>query len=443
MERNFLVSLAFMFCLAGCATDKPAKKTYFSDGTSYSATVKALNEVVKFNNFSPIVASRNYTYANIAAYQCVAAGDPQQYRTLSGQLNGFSFVDTAFYFKDIDYNFAALLAYCQVGESVTFPEGSIKDFVDSLKTLAKDDGMPGAMYDASLRFADTVAAVIINWSKSDNYLQSRSAPKYTVKKEPGRWIPTAPGYTSALEPSWNTIRPLVMDSADQFMPPRPIPYNMTDKNGPYYKQVIAIKNSIDSLTDQQKHIADFWDDLPGKLNVIGHAQYITKKFSPPGHWMSIVGIAAQKAKADFAKTVAAYTLTSICMFDAFIVAWDEKFRSNMVRPETVINELIDQDWRPHLQTPPFPEYIAGHTTVSAASAEALTKMFGDNFAYIDTTELEFGVANRSFKSFRQAANENIWARYYGGIHYFPTCVESEIIGKKVGDYIVGKLKIEN
>ena len=62
--------------------------------------------------------------------------------------------------------------------------------------------------------------------------------------------------------------------------------------------------------------------------------------------MNIVGIAAEKAKADFSTTVAAYAETSIALFDAFICCWDEKYRSNYIRPETAINRYVDQEWRP-------------------------------------------------------------------------------------------------
>src|SRR6202007_1210116 len=101
--------------------------------------------------------------------------------------------------------------------------------------------------------------------------------------------------------------------------------NMKDKNSPYFKQVKAVKDTVDNLTDEQKHIADFWDDNPFKLNVSGHIMYGTKKFSPPGHWMSIVGIAAKKANADFGTTVTAFTKTAIALFDAFIQCWDVKY----------------------------------------------------------------------------------------------------------------------
>ena len=435
-------SVALLLLIIGCK-NQPVKPTYFGDNTfTYCKTVKELNEVVKHVGFAPIVASRNYTYANIAAYECIAAGYPKEYNSLAGQINGLKTmpkVDTA---KKVDYEFAALLAFCMVGEAVTFPEGSMKEYIDSLKNFAKQQGMPDEMFNNTVAFSDTIGKAILAWSKKDNYAQTRSASRYTVTDTPGRWIPTPPAYSSALEPHWQEIRTIVMDSASQFMPPRPIPFNIKDKNGAYYQQVMAVKNGVDSLTDEQKHIAEFWDDLGGKLNVAGHVMFITKKFSPPGHWMNIVGIASMNAKANFRKTVAAYTLTSICMFDAFIQCWDEKFRSNMVRPETVINKYIDPEWRPYLQTPPFPEYTCGHSTVSSAAAEALTKIYGDNFHYTDTSELEFGIANRSFTSFRQAAQENNMARFYGGIHFHPSCLVSHEYGKKVGTFILGKLKLE-
>ena len=245
-----------------------------------------------------------------------------------------------------------------------------------------------------------------------------------------------------MEPNWNKIRPAVMQSADQFTPPPPFKFDMRNKESDYYKQVIQIKNAVDSLSEEQKHIADFWDDNPFKLNVVGHVMFGTKKFSPPAHWMSIVGIAAKKANADYPTTVYAYTLTAIALFDAFIQCWDEKFRHNTARPETVINRFLDNKWRPYLQTPPFPEYTCGHSTCSSAAAEALTRVFGDNFAYTDTTELEFGIKSRSYKSFRDAALENNSARFYGGIHFHPSCIVSTEYGRKVGSLVVSKLKMK-
>ena len=73
---------------------------------------------------------------------------------------------------------------------------------------------------------------------------------------------------------------------------------------------------------------------------------------------------------------------------------------------------------------------------------ALTSVFGDNFAYTDSSELEFGIKSRSFKSFRDAAIENNWARFYGGIHFHNSCIVSTEYGRKVGDFMLSHLKMK-
>ncbi|HMH31654.1 MAG TPA: vanadium-dependent haloperoxidase [Puia sp.] len=440
MKHLLVIAFSGIFLLA-CNTKKDYEQI-FNDPSLYSKTVHELNTVVMGNNFSPIVASRNYTYANVAAYEVIAAGYPDKYNSLAGQLNGLTFVPKPETGKKIDYEFAALLAFCKLGEAVTFPAGSMKEYIDSLKKLGDDHGMPDDVMKNSIEFADTVGQAIMTWTKKDNYLQTRGAPEYTVMDSPGRWVPTPPAYSPAAEPHWNKIRTLVLDSANQFLPPPPYKFDVTNKNSDYYKEVMYIKSAGDSLTEEQAQIADFWDDNPFKLNVSGHLMFGTKKFSPPGHWMSIVGIAAEKAKADFPTTVTAFAKTSIALFDAFIQCWDEKYRHNTVRPETVINKYFDPNWRPHLQTPPFPEYTCGHSTGSAAAAEALTSVFGDNFPYTDTTEMEFGIESRSFKSFRDAAEENNWARFYGGIHFHHSCIVSTEYGRKVGGLVADRLKMK-
>jgi len=395
------------------------------------------------NNFSPVVASRNYLYANVAAYEVIAAGYPGRFNSLAGQLKGLNPLPKPGRNEAIDYEFASLVAFWKIGATVTFSTNKTTNYVDSLLNLVTEHGMPKDVYDHSIAFANVVADSVMMWSKRDNYIQTRGMAEYTVMMDsPYRWIPTPPAYTPAMEPNWNKIRPVVMERCDQFTPPPPFAFDMQNKQSDYYKQVIQIKNAVDSLTPEQKHIADFWDDNPFKLNVSGHVMFGTKKFSPPGHWMSIVGIAAQESKADFAKTVYAYAITSVALFDAFIECWDEKYRHNTVRPETVINKYIDPEWRPLLQTPPFPEYTCGHSTCSSAAAEALTSVFGDNFHYTDTTELEFGIKSRSYTSFRHAADENNWARFYGGIHFHHSCIVSTEYGKKVGQLVVSKLNMK-
>ncbi|TAG29970.1 MAG: phosphatase PAP2 family protein [Sphingobacteriia bacterium] len=439
--KKLLVGLGLVTCLFSCK-QSTEYKTFLHNPALFSQTVHELNTVVMGNNFPPMIASRNYAYAAIAAYEVVSAGNPKQYQSLAGQLNGLLKVNAPVVTPDTDIQLAALLAYMKVGEAVTFPEGSMKLYSDSILQLARDKGLTEKVEKASQFFADSIGAEIIRWSKKDNYLQTRGAEKYTVTDEPGRWVPTPPMYATAAEPHWSEIRPMVIDSAGIYSPPPPPVFNITDKKSKYYYEVLAIKNAIDSLTPEQRHMAEFWDDNPFKMNVTGHVMFGSKKFSPPGHWMSVVGIAAKKANADFATTVYAVAKTSIALFDAFIECWYVKFKYKTVRPETVINQYIDINWRPYLQTPAFPEYTCGHSTISSAAAEALTSVFGDNFVYTDSTEIEFGIKSRSFKSFRHAAEENNWARFYGGLHFHNSCIVSTDIGKKIGGLVVDRLKMK-
>ena len=131
------------------------------------------------------------------------------------------------------------------------------------------------------------------------------------------------------------------------------------------------------------------------------------------------------------KTALTHVLVSLSMADAFITCWDEKYRSNRVRPETVIQNLIDRRWKPLLQTPPFPEYVSGHSVVSTTAAVILTQIFGDNFKYLDDTEVEFGLPSVNFSSFIDAAAEASISRLYGGIHFRDAIEQGNILGKKV------------
>jgi hypothetical protein len=343
--KRILLGLCVMACIAGCKNSNEYK-AYLHNPELFSQTAHELNTVVMGNNFSPMVASRNYTYAAVAAYEVIAAGYPDKYKSLAGQLKQLGSISKPASDPKADIELASLLAYIKVGEAVTFPEGSLQVYKDSILDLARDKGLPADIEKASQLLADSVSASVIRWSKKDNYLQTRGAEKYTVNDQEGRWIPTPPMYASAAEPHWKEIRPMVMDSAGMFTPPPPPDFNIKDKNSKYYQEVMSVKEAGTNLTPEQKHIALFWDDNPFKMHVTGHVMYAAKKFSPPGHWMSVVGIAAQKARFDYASTVYAYTKTSIALFDAFIQCFNVKYKYNTMRPETVINKYIDPGWSP-------------------------------------------------------------------------------------------------
>ena len=157
--------------------------------------------------------------------------------------------------------------------------------------------------------------------------------------------------------------------------------------------------------------------------------------------MSIVKVACNQTNAGIMQSSAAYTLTAIALFDGFISCWDEKYYSNVIRPETYINANIDESWRPMLQTPPFPEYTSGHSVISTAAAIVLSSLFGDNFSFNDDTEVEFGLPVRSFTSFIEASKEAAISRLYGGIHYRPAIENGQVQGQKIGEWVLSRIHL--
>ncbi|UJH66235.1 vanadium-dependent haloperoxidase [Allomuricauda sp. SCSIO 65647] len=411
----------------------------------YHASVDKVTEVMVHDIFSPPVASRIFAYPNIAAYE-ILVQENSGHNSLAGQLRELTPIPTPVESADVDTKLAALIAHIDVSRRLIFSEDKIKVFRDSLYTEWEEKNPK--VFQASKDYALQVAEHIVAWMDGDNYKQTRTMPKFTVDSDnPSRWQPTPPAYMNGIEPHWNKIRPFVIDSASQFKPAGPPPFSMEEDSDFYkeVKEVYDISNEITAKGDESEEvaIAQFWDCNPYVSVTRGHLMFATKKITPGAHWIGITKIASRQTDADFAKTVYAYTKTSIAIADAFISCWDEKYRSNLIRPETLINEHIDDSWEPVLQTPPFPEYTSGHSVVSGAAAVALTDIFGENFAFDDDTEVPYGLPVRSFKSFRQAADEAAISRMYGGIHYRAAVEIGVKQGRDLGKFIVENLNMHN
>ena len=166
MKHVFGIISIICLCLTSCK--KPDYKKVFNNPALYSETVHELNRVIMGNNFTPVVASRNYAYATIAGYEVIAAGYPNQYQSLKEQLNGLKMVAKPDANQEVDFEYAAILAFCKVGEAVTFPEGSLTYYTDSLHRLAVTHGMPAAMISNSESYAKAVALSILKWSKGED-----------------------------------------------------------------------------------------------------------------------------------------------------------------------------------------------------------------------------------------------------------------------------------
>jgi hypothetical protein len=360
---------------------------------------------------------------------------------LTAQLRGFSKIpepqdDGAIHC----FPLVAAYAFVGVSKMLVFSDTMLERKVRPVFQKLANLHLPKAVEARSIAYADKIIAAIAERIKSDNYKETRGFSRYTPKAAAGNWEQTPPDYMDAIEPHWRKILPFVLDSASQFKPVRPSPYSK-DPASPFFKDMMVVYTTSQTLTEEQKAIANFWDCNPFVTHNEGHLMFATKKITPGGHWMGIARIACLKTKADIFKSAQTYALTAVTMNDAFISCWDEKYRSEYVRPETAIRNLKDSKWFPLLQTPPFPEYTSGHSVVSYASAVMLTKLFGDSFAYVDSVEVHYGLPPRSFDSFTAAASEASRSRLYGGIHFLPAIENGVKQGKAVGSFIAHKIDI--
>jgi len=437
---RIIVGLLILVLLAACNTKKDYESV-MSNPTLYSKTVADLTEVITYDIFNPPVASRIYAYSHLAAYE-VIANNNRGFTSLKGQLAGYDKSPAPDPARKIDIHFAALTAFMEVGRTLTFSKDKTDAILDTLNMLAKDHGMPDDIYKNSVDYGVAVAKSVLEWSKKDKYAETRSAPKYTVNNnDEGKWVPTPPAYFPAVEPKWMTIRSIVMDSSNMFRPQPPYLFSK-DKNSDFYKMAMEVYDLGNSAQTEHVATADFWDCNGFKMNVVGHVMYATKAMTPGGHWMGITGIVCKNAKADFATTIYTYTCVAFGIMDGFIACWDAKYHYSLIRPETYINLYIDNNWKPRLQTPPFPEYTSGHSVISTAASNILTRIYGDNQAFNDTTERAWGWPDRKFKSVNDAANEASMSRLYGGIHFKPAVDEGIRQGNSIANYMFTKLSMK-
>ncbi len=438
MKNYILFALISVAVFTACKNENANYESLVDDPALLHAAMGHLSDVIVHDIFSPPVASRIYVYPSIAAYEVIRQKDGK-YPSLIGQLKGLEKVPSLDPEKKVSLSLASLEAFYVVGKQLIFSEDSLKIHHESFIESLKSNGFPEEIMSNSIQYGDEVAKSILDWANKDNYKETRSYPKFTVDYEPNTWKPTPPAYMPGIEPHWRDIRPMVLDSATQFVPQGPTPFDL-DKNSAFYKEMMEVYTTVLNASDEQKEIANFWDCNPFKMNQTGHVMFATKKISPGGHWIGITKIACEKTNADLASSLRAYTMCSVALFDGFISCWDEKYRSKLIRPETVINEHFDENWMPLLQTPPFPEHTSGHSVISTAAAVVLTNIFGDNFQFDDDTELQFGLPVRSFNSFREASSEAAISRLYGGIHYRPSIDFGVEQGAKVGEFILDRIK---
>jgi hypothetical protein len=423
--------------LAACR--QPAMQKEPLQPVAIGQVITQMTDIMIHDITNPPLAARFFAYACMSGYEVMAQND-QSCPGLHGILRAYPAIKKPDSIRGYAVHLSAVLAMMETAKKMQ-PSGKLlgqyeQHFIDSCIASL---GYTKTVAQQSQRYAAAISRQILAYAKADGYNKISNYPRYTPEQKEGCWYPTPPGFLPAVEPYFKTVRPFLLDSCSQFKPAPPTAFS-TNKQSAFFKLMqLNYEAGGAGLSPENRAIAAFWDCNPFAVQDDGHLMMGLKKISPGAHWLGITGIACMNAHKNFAQTMAVYTAVAIGLTDAFICCWDEKYRSNRIRPETAIRKYIDPTWKPLLQTPPFPEYLSGHSVVSAASATVLTHCFGDAFTYTDSVEVSYGLPPRTFHSFRQAAEEAAVSRLYGGIHFKDAIDNGLVQGKKVGELVVSKL----
>ena len=293
--------------------------------------------------------------------------------------------------------------------------------IDSLEAAYNDSLRPGvesAEFSRSQAFGHAIADAVIAWSQTDNSNLTNAG--YVPPVFPGAWEPTPPAFANGLCPYFGNTRPFLQRHLQVVAPPFVHAYS-EDPASDFYKMEKAMCDVSQSLTQEQKNIALYWNDVGVGVG-----------YSPPGHSVSILTQILKQKNIDLGKAAIAYAKTGIALTDASIAGFKSKYTYNMLRPVTYIKKVIDSTWTPLITTPPHPEYPAAHAFLTQAFMQTMTGIFGENFSFTDNTYGSKYGGPRTFPSFNAAAEECGMSRNYGGIHYPPSIAAGLQLGKQIG-----------
>jgi hypothetical protein len=257
-------------------------------------------------------------------------------------------------------------------------------------------------------------------------------------------------------PHWGMVTPFALSSGSQFRPTRVL---STFGSAEYLAKCQEVISTSANLTDAQKVQTEYWADGPGSVQ-------------PPGHWMVFADWVSDRDNNDLDVDVKLFFLVANAVFDAGIACWDAKRVYDSVRPQTAIRyafrgqtirawggpfvgpvDILGENFGTYQSetfvTPPFPSYLSGHSTYSAAAAEALKRFLGsDSFGFTlnvarGGSQLEPGAVpatpfSITWATFTEAAASAANSRLWGGIHFTEDNVDGIALGRQVGAVVYNK-----
>lgn len=480
----------------------------FSDNVVLVWNEAALN-VIRQAAPMPTVASRSLAILNTAMYDAWAAYDPVALATMTLGARRRPVIEHTAANKRKAVSFAAYVALSRLFTYRT-PEGLVNDawktqcFAPILRQLGYDPAavsedlstpegvgswagrsvMAFRENDGSNQLGDVGDGIYPDYT---NYVAVNPVTTvtgtFTMPIDPNRWQPlrvldrettgvcaTATGFYTQyyFTPQWGLVTPFALDSGPAISPTVGPPMYPDPEYEIQAREIVSISAALD---DRQKLIAEYWED--GRDTE-----------QPPGHWHVIAQFVSRRDGHTLDQDVRMFFALSNATLDAGIMAWRLKRQYDYVRPITAVRFLFNGQqirawdgpgrnavlidgatWKPYqsrcVVTPAFPEYVSGHSTFSAASAEVLRSFTGSDvyggsatFA-AGSSRFETGITpsqtlTLTWPTFTSAADEAGLSRRYGGIHPRTGDLMGREVGRQIGErvwlrtqaYISGTLTLQ-
>lgn len=378
------------------------------------------------------VSARNFAYISLTA----AVASKAYYKDTFIENDSFHGLQIPQYSEILDYNLVDLLNSSYAESFRRFfqyaPQNSfakINELEDKLSQMQNSTEELLVKRINSRKYGLMVANAVYLWSATDSYGHEVHKHLYdnnlTLIGRRNSWLIRTEPDTSQLLPYWGKVRPFLINVNTYKLGPPPA-YSESPSSE-MYKEALALYTLSKPLSEENRWIAEFWnDDIRGLT------------FSPVARWLSIAGQVVEEEQISTETILKLYLELGISLCDVSIIVWKAKYEFAQKSPQTYINKLIDKAWRPIYENPNFPTYPSGHAAFGAASSLVLSKYFGEKYSMTDDSHIdrkEFNGKPRSYNSFREMALENAYSRTAAGFQSRSSAEE----GLKIGSVVAARI----
>jgi hypothetical protein len=395
--------------------------------------------------FRPASTCRALAYIQMGAYETALPG-MTGYTSLTGLIPGWQSPRFPYATDQIDWEIALNAYYARALKFFLFGSSQAAlahiDALESTRLSSLSQGVAQGVVNTSIAWGQDMANEVIAYSETDRegatQIRDPRPASYVPPIGEGLWVQAAYNPNRALFPYWGKVRTFVNEGADLVALP---PYTSyvdysTDPASGYYQQMKEVADAVKNLDFDSEWIAEFWsDDIEGMT------------FSPPARIFAISNQLIQLEQLPLDRALELYCILGMAINDAAVAAWNSKYIYNTERPETYIHKYIDPGFRSALGraigttglNPSFPGYPSGHSTFAGVSWAIFDHYFGTHYDFTDNCHFgrsEFRGEPRTYRTWKEMAEENAYSRVPLGVHIRMDCDEGLRLGHAIAENVL-------